>query len=185
MARPSLWGDPYAVKIESVDDKILLQHAAAFRKQFGKLSNTICTAPCNLHMQVHLGKLLIPTQDGPSLLNAGGGAAQLDSALASSTIEDNIVFDRRIGNLAAFRAFQRQIFRSEGTFYPLSSVAENLKDVQPQQFLVGVMEGLRFELEIGPPFSAPDGRSAKLSDLRVFQTMGTEYKVGLTTACLD
>lgn len=83
----------------------------------------------------------------------------------------------------AFRAFQKLIFKAKDAFYPLSSVVERLEDVQPRQFLVGVMESFRFELEIGPPGSAPDGSSAKLSGLRVFQTFGSEGKVGLTVAC--
>ena len=90
---------------------------------------------------------------------------------------------QRIGNITAFRAFQQQICQLKDLFYPLSSVAENIDDVQPQQFLVGVTDSFRFELEIGPPGSAPDGQSAKLFGLRVFQTRGSKGKLELTTAC--
>lgn len=82
-----------------------------------------------------------------------------------------------------FGAMQQQVFQSRDAFYPCSSVLESLLDVEPQRFLVGVMESFRFELEIGPPDSAPDKRSASLSHLRVFQTLGSEGKAGLTIAC--
>lgn len=84
-----------------------------------------------------------------------------------------------------FKEMQQQVFRSRDAFYPCSSVLESLLDVKSQRFLVGVMESFRFQLEIGPPGSAPDKRSASLSHLRVFQTLGSEGNAGLSTACPD
>lgn len=82
-----------------------------------------------------------------------------------------------------FKEMQQQVFRSRDAFYPCSSVLENILDVKSQRYLIGIMESFRFQLEIGPPGSAPDKRSASLSHLRVFQTLGSKGNAGLSTAC--
>lgn len=52
-----------------------------------------------------------------------------------------------------------------------------------RKFLVFATEIFHFEVEIGPPCSAPDGRSAQLSHLRVFQTLGSDGTASMAVAC--
>lgn len=95
LSRPSFRDDPSYVKVESAGSDNLLKEATAFRQKFALFTKTLRTIPIGLHMQVHLGKFLVSTQDGDSVVNAGGAAAELHSAVANPTIKDSVVFDRR------------------------------------------------------------------------------------------
>ncbi|KJR82612.1 uncharacterized protein SPSK_03161 [Sporothrix schenckii 1099-18] len=171
------------MKCESIDKMCLAEQISGFRVQFTQFADVLRSVPSNLHMVVQFGRLLSITQDVQCPISSEDVAKQIDAARGKSITDEDAIFEHRIGGAEVFGAMQQQVLRSGDAFYPCSSVLESLLDVEPQRFLVGIMETFRFEIEIGPPGSAPDKRSASLSNLRVFQTIGSEGKAGLTIAC--
>lgn len=95
LARSSFKDGIGGMKSESVDKKWLTQQTSAFRVQFAKFANILRSVTSSLYMQVHLGRLLLCVQEDQGPVTLGGAAAQLDLAIAKSTAQGSIVFDRR------------------------------------------------------------------------------------------
>lgn len=98
-------------------------------------------------------------------------------ALASLLIS----FVDRIGSGKLFDICKEKAIASKDYFFPCSSIAESLKDVQPSKFLVIITGAFHIELEISPP--KINSQTARLSRSLVFQLVGADGRVDLTAAC--
>lgn len=95
LARYFFEDEPGGTGSKNRDEGWLAQYTSTFRVQFAQFASVLTSVPSNLHMEVQFGRLLshVPGEQNPAM--SGGVTARLGQAIAKSSSDGNIVFDRR------------------------------------------------------------------------------------------
>lgn len=83
-----------------------------------------------------------------------------------------------------FFDLQKMVLDVDGSFYPCSSAMTELGDTQPRNYLIVCTEAFLIEFSVEECVSAKK-RSAKLSQMRIFQHRMADCNFDMNAVCLD